>query len=118
MDNYSYIRLIMYEMSNTEIVFCPIRHDCLINSIIFFLYINFYIANVSMIMPKPWYHEHETGSLYFGPLLRISLSFILRTILISPVHIWPHGAYKKCESEQLQGGEDLESRVAANLLCN
>ena len=52
-----------------------------------------YTSHASMIMPKFWCHEYETGSLYFGPLLKRSLSFTLRTILRSPVTIWPHGAY-------------------------
>ena len=51
-----------------------------------------YSSHASMIMSKFWCHEYETGSLYFGPLLKRSLSFILRTILRSPVTIWPHGA--------------------------
>ena len=55
-------------------------------------------------MRKFWCHEYETGSLYLGPLLKRSLSFTLRTILRSPETIWPHGAYRNCESEQLQGG--------------
>ena len=67
-----------------------------------------YSSDASMIMPKFWCHENETGSLYFGPLLKRSLSFTLRTILRSPVTIWPHGAYRKCESEQLQGGRSWE----------
>ena len=56
-------------------------------------------------------HKYVTGSLYFGPLFKRSLSFMLRTILRSPVTIWLHGAYRNVESEQLQ---DLESRHAAN----
>ena len=43
-----------------------------------------YSSHASMIMPKCWCHEYETGSLYFGPLLKRSLSFILRTILRLP----------------------------------
>ena len=33
-----------------------------------------------------WCHEYETGSLYFGPLFNRSLSFILRTLLRSPLN--------------------------------
>ena len=62
-----------------------------------------YSSHASMIMPKFWCHEYETGSLYFWPLLKRSLSFTLRTILRSPVTIWSHGAYRNCESEKLQG---------------
>ena len=63
-----------------------------------------YSSHAYMIMPKFWCHEYETGSLYFGPLLKISLSFTLRTILRSPVTIWPHGAYRNGELEQLLDG--------------
>ena len=35
-------------------------------------------------------HENETGSLYFGPLRKRSLSVSFHTILRSPVTIWPH----------------------------
>ena len=72
-------------------------------------------SHASMIMPKFWCHEFETGFLYFGPLLKRSHILILRTILRSPVTIWSHGAYRNFESEQMQGwdhGKDLESRVA------
>ena len=48
-----------------------------------------YSSHVSMIMPKFWCHECETGSLDFGPLLERSLSCTLR----SPVTIRSHGAY-------------------------
>ena len=37
---------------------------------------------------KFWCHENETGSLYFGPLRKIFLSFWLRTMLKSPVTTW------------------------------
>ena len=46
-----------------------------------------YSSHPSMIMPKFWCHEYETGSLYFGPLLKRSLSFTLRTILRSQVWV-------------------------------
>ena len=62
-----------------------------------------YTSHASIIMPKFWWHEYETGSLHFGPLRKISLSLILRTILRSPVTIWSHGTYRNCESERLQG---------------
>ena len=78
-------------------------------------------SHASMIMPKFWCHDYETGFLYFGPLLKRSLRFILRTILRSPVTIWSHCAYRNIESEQLQvwdHGKALESRVATNWLCN
>ena len=41
-----------------------------------------YSSHASMIMPKFWWYEYETCSLYFGPLLKKSLSFLLllRTI--------------------------------------
>ena len=74
----------------------------------FFAYRLAYSSHASMIMPKFWCQEYETGSLYFGPLLKRSLSFTLRTILRSHVTIWPHGAYRNCESEQLQGGRSWE----------
>ena len=78
-----------------------------------------YSSHKSMIMPKFWYHEYESGSLYFGFLLKRFLSLILRTKLRSPVTIWPHGAYRNCESQQLgDPWKDFESRFAANLLCN
>ena len=67
-----------------------------------------YSSHASIIIPKFWCHEYETGSLYFGPLRKISLSLILRTILRAPVTKWPHGAYRNCESEQLQGGGSWE----------
>ena len=70
----------------------------------FFAYRLAYSSHTSMIMPKFWCHEYETGSLYFGPLLKRYFSFTLRIILRSPVTILPHGAYINCESEQLQGG--------------
>ena len=38
-----------------------------------------YSSHASMIMPKFWYHKYETSSLYFGPLLKRHLSFVLRT---------------------------------------
>ena len=60
-----------------------------------------YSSQVSMIMLKIWYNEYEIDSLYFGPLLKIYFSFIFRTILRSPVTIWPHGAYRNTESKQL-----------------
>ena len=62
-----------------------------------------YSSHASMIIPKFWCHEYETDSLYFGSLLNRSLRFILRNILRTPFTIWPHGAYRNCESEQLQG---------------
>ena len=63
-----------------------------------------YSSHASMIMSKFWCHEYKTGSPYFGLLLKRYLSFILRTILRSPVTIiWPHGAYINFESEQWQG---------------
>ena len=81
-----------------------------------------YSSHAYMIMPQFWCHKYETDSLYFWSLLKRYLSFILRTILRSPVTIWPHGAYRNCESE-LQGGgpvkdPKLESRVAVSLLNN
>ena len=45
----------------------------------FFAHCPAYFSHASMIMPKFWCHEYETGSLYFGFLLKRSLSFILRT---------------------------------------
>ena len=67
-----------------------------------------YSSHASIIMPKFWCHEYETGSLYFGRLLKRSFSFRSLTILRSPVTIWPHGANINCESEQLQGGGSWE----------
>ena len=40
--------------------------------------------------------------LYFGPLWKRSLGFWLRTILRSPVTIWPHGEYRNLESQHLK----------------
>ena len=40
-----------------------------------------YSSHASMIMPKFLFHGNETVSLYFVPLFKRSLSFILRTIL-------------------------------------
>ena len=74
----------------------------------FFVHRLAYSSHESMIMPKFWYHKYDTGSLYFGTLIKRSLSLILRTILWSPVTIWPHGAYRNGESEQLQGGGSWE----------
>ena len=51
---------------------------------------------------KIWCNDNETGSLYFGPLRKRSLSIWLRTILRSPVTIWPHGAYRNSDSQQEQ----------------
>ena len=62
-----------------------------------------YSSHASMMILKFWCHENETGSLYFGPLRKTSFSFWLRTILRSPVIIWPHGAYRNSESQQEQG---------------
>ena len=67
-----------------------------------------YCSHASMLMPKFWCHEYKTGSLYFGPLLKWSLSFLLRTTLRSPVAKWQHGAYINWESEQLQEGVSCE----------
>ena len=54
-------------------------------------------------MLKFWCHENETGFLYFEPLCKRSLSILKRTILRSPVTIWPHGAYRNSESHKEQG---------------
>ena len=54
-----------------------------------------YAWHASMIMSKFWFHENETVSLYFGPLRKRSRSLSFRTILRSPVTIWPHGAEPK-----------------------
>ena len=62
-----------------------------------------YSSNESMIMPKFWCHAYETGSMYFGSHLKTSLSIIIHTKLRSALTIWPHGAYKNGESEQLHG---------------
>ena len=76
-----------------------------------------YSSHASMIMPKFWCHEYETGSLYFGPLLKRSLSFILR-------HLSLYGHMERKEilnPSSCKVGDhvkDFESRVAANLLCN
>ena len=51
-----------------------------------------YASHASKIMSRFWCHENETGSLYFGPLRKRSRSLSFRTILRSPVSIWPHGA--------------------------
>ena len=51
-----------------------------------------YASLASMIMSKFWCHENETGYLYFGPLRKRSRSLSFRTVLRSPVTIWPHGA--------------------------
>ena len=51
-----------------------------------------YASHASMIMSKFWCHKNETGSLYFGPFRKISRSLSFRTILRSPVTIWPHEA--------------------------
>ena len=51
-----------------------------------------YASHAFMIMSKFWCHENETGSLYFGALRKRSRSLSFRTILRSPVTIWPHGA--------------------------
>ena len=61
-----------------------------------------YSSHASMMILKFWCHENETGYLYFGPLRKTSFSFWLRTILRSPVTIWPHGAYRNSESQQEQ----------------
>ena len=57
-----------------------------------------YSSHASMMILKFWCHENETGSLYFGPLCKRSVSIWLWTILRSPVTIWPHGAYRNSES--------------------
>ena len=83
-----------------------------------------YSLHASMIMSEFWCHEYETGSLYFGPLLKRSPSFTLRTILRSPVTISVYGHMERTaivnQSSCKVGdhGKDLKSRVAANLLCN
>ena len=72
-----------------------------------------YSSHASMIL-KFWCHENETGSLYFGPCAK-HLCGRLRTILRSPVTIWPHGAYRNSESQQEQGGI-LGKTIKVNLL--
>ena len=67
-----------------------------------------YSSQASMMILKFWCHENETGYLYFGLLHNISLNFSLRTILRSPVTIWPHGAYRNSDSQQEQGVGFLE----------
>ena len=62
-----------------------------------------YSSHASMMILKFWCHENETGSLYFGDLRKTSFRFWLRTILRSPVTIWPYGAYRNSESQQEQG---------------
>ena len=87
----------------------------------FFAFRLTYSSNASMIMSKFECHEYETVSMYFWSLLKISLSIIIHTKLRSTLTKWPHGAYRNCESEQLQGwdhGRDRGSRVAASLLYN
>ena len=66
-----------------------------------------YSSHASMMILKFWCYG-ETGSLYVGPLLKTSLSFWLRTMLRSPVTIWPHGAYGNPESQQEQSVGFLE----------
>ena len=41
-----------------------------------------YSSNASMITSKFWRHEYETGSLYFMPMLKRFLSFMLGTTSI------------------------------------
>ena len=75
-----------------------------------------YSSHASMIMLKFWCHEYETGSLYFGPLLKRSLSFTLLTILISPVTIWPNGAYRKLWIRAVARWEILGKTLKVELL--
>ena len=76
-----------------------------------------YSSHVSMIMPKFLCHLYETGSLFFlGHCSKRFLSFILRTIVRSLVTTWPHGAYRNCESEQLQGRGILGKTFKVELL--
>ena len=63
-----------------------------------------YSSHASVMILKFWCHENEPGSLYFGPLRKWSIRFWLRTMLRSPITIWPHGAYRKLESQQEQDG--------------
>ena len=75
-----------------------------------------YISHASMIISKFWCHENETDSLNFGPLRKRSLSFSFRTILRSPVTTWPHGVYRNCEPEQVQGRGFWE-RLLKSICC-
>ena len=59
--------------------------------------------HASMMISKFWFHQNETGTLYFGPLRKRPLSCWLWTICRSPETIGPHWAYRNSESQQEQG---------------
>ena len=68
-----------------------------------------YSSHASMIMPKFLCHEYETGSCILSPCSK-DLS-VLHYVLYwdhRSVAIWPHGAYRNCKSQQLQGGRSWE----------
>ena len=79
-------------------------------------------SHESMIMPKFWCHKYERGSLYFGSSLSKDLSISYYVLY------WDHlSLYGHMESTEIVNQssykvrdprKDLESRVAADLLCN
>ena len=75
-----------------------------------------YTLHAFMIISKFWCHENETGSLYFGHLRKRSRSLSFRTLLRSPVTIWPHGSQRNSEPEQEQDRGFLE-RLWKSIFC-
>ena len=64
----------------------------------------------------PWKWDYPIISLYFGPLRKRPRSFSFRTILRSPVTIWPHEAWRNAEQEQKQG-KGFWKRLWKSICC-
>ena len=81
-----------------------------------------YSSHASMIMPKFWCHEYETGFVYFGPLLKRSLCLIYDVLYEDHLSLYGHiertEILNQSSCKVWHPGKDLESQVAANLLCS
>ena len=105
----SAIDLIRYKSVSFDVFFlCPpsgILFTCIHN-------------NAKVLVPSIW----DSFPVFWAFAQKISQFNITYYIEIACHYIWIHGAYRNCESEQLQGGgswgKTLKVGVTANLLCN
>ena len=75
-----------------------------------------YSSHASMIMPKFWCHEYETGFVYFWPLLKRYLSLIYDDHLSLYGHMERTEILNQSSCKVWHPGKDLESQVDANLI--
>ena len=78
-------------------------------------------SHASMMMPKFWCHEYETGFVYFGLCFK-DLSVKYYVLYGDHLSLYGHMVcaeiLNRSNCKVGHPGEDLESRVAAKLLCS